>query len=204
MDILGALAGLALGSPIFLLVAVLIKLESPGPVFAEGQIRIGKGGKVFRMFKFRSMVQNAHEVLRTDPKMSKWYEEYKENNFKLSTDKDPRITRTGRFIRKTSLDELPQLLNILRGEMSLVGPRAFHIDEVEEQAKKFPEGREYLKKSLEIKPGLTGLWQVSGRSRVDFPERVKLDAYYAEKKNLWTDLVILLKTPGTIFKGEGT
>jgi lipopolysaccharide/colanic/teichoic acid biosynthesis glycosyltransferase len=203
VDIFGALFGLILFSPLFLMIALALKINSSGPVFAENQMRMGKGGKVFRMFKFRSMIQNAYDVLKSDPGMKKWYEEFKKSSFKISTDKDPRITKIGKWMRKTSLDELPQFINILLGEMSLVGPRAFHIDEIEDQQKRFPDSRQYVDKLLKVKPGLTGLWQVSGRSGVDFPERVKIEAEYAEKKSFWLDFKIILKTVPAVLKGEG-
>ena len=203
LDIIGASVGLVLFSPIFLIVAVFIKLDSKGPIFADIPSRVGAGGKVFKMYKFRSMMANAHEVLRTDPKYKNLYEQYKKSNFKVSTDQDPRITRVGRFIRKTSLDELPQLINILRGDMSLVGPRAFHVDELEDQQKKHLGTSKFVLQLLKVKPGLTGPWQVSGRSSVDFPERVKLDADYAKSKSVINDIKIILKTIPAVLKGEG-
>ena len=203
LDIIGASVGLVLFSPIFLIVAVFIKLDSKGPIFADIPSRVGVGGKVFKMYKFRSMIANAHEVLRTDPKYKNLYEQYKKGNFKVSTDQDPRITRVGRFIRKTSLDELPQLINILRGDMSLVGPRAFHVDELEDQQKKHLGTSKFVLQLLKVKPGLTGPWQVSGRSSVDFPERVKLDADYAKSNSVINDIKIILKTIPAVLKGEG-
>ena len=203
LDIIGASVGLVLFSPIFLIVAVFIKLDSKGPIFADIPSRVGAGGKVFKMLKFRSMIANAHEVLRADPKYKSLYEQYKKGNFKVSTDQDPRITRVGRFIRKTSLDELPQLINILRGDMSLVGPRAFHVDELEDQQKKHLGTSKFVLQLLKVKPGLTGPWQVSGRSSVDFPERVKLDADYAKSNSVINDIKIILKTIPAVLKGEG-
>lgn len=203
IDITGALVGLAIAVPLFLITAVVIKLSSPGPIFADIPERVGKDGVVFKMFKFRSMIKAAHSLLRSDSKFKKFYEQYKKNNFKIKTDHDPRITGVGRFLRKTSLDELPQLFNVLKGNMSLVGPRAFHTDEIKEQQKRFPETESFVKRLLTVKPGLTGPWQVSGRSSVDFPDRVRLDAYYAENKSFLVDLKILLKTISAIFKGEG-
>src|SRR3990167_2184251 len=153
IDVVGALLGLIFTAPLFLVIAVAIKLNSPGPVFADSQERIGKGRKVFRMYKFRSMIKNAYEVLKSDPKLKSLYYEYKRNSFKIKTDKDQRITAVGKIIRKTSLDELPQLINILKGDMSLVGPRAFHVDEVEEQQKRFPGSKKYIETALTVKPG---------------------------------------------------
>ena len=204
MDLALSLFGIILTFPIFLLVAIAIKIETQGPIFADTPQRVGKEGRVFRMYKFRSMIKDAHQLLRQDPKFKALYEQYRKNSFKIKSDKDPRITRVGRWIRKTSLDELPQLLNILKGEMSLVGPRAFHVDELEEQQKRFPETRKYVVESLSVKPGLTGAWQVSGRSKIDFPQRVKMDATYAQEKSLLGDLKILLKTIPAVIKGEGS
>src|SRR4030067_3173777 len=130
MDIVLATIGLIVTAPIFLLVAVLVKFDSSGPVFADTPERVGRNGKIFKMYKFRSMIKDAHTLLRTDRRFKEFYQRYKKNNFKIRTDKDPRITRVGRFIRKTSIDELPQLINIIKGDMSLVGPRAFHVDEL--------------------------------------------------------------------------
>ena len=203
IDIALALLGLVLAAPLFLIIVAAIKLDSPGPVFADAPERVGKRGKVFRMYKFRSMIKDAHSLLQSDPNFKKLYEQYKKNSFKISTDKDPRITKVGRFIRKTSLDELPQLLNILKGEMSLIGPRAFHADELKEQQKRFPHTKKWVQALLTIKPGLTGPWQVLGRSAIDFPDRVKLDAEYAEKRSILKDLKILLKTIPAVLKGEG-
>lgn len=202
-DIKLALLGLVLAAPIFLLIAVAIKLSSPGPVFADTPERVGKDGKVFKMYKFRSMIKGAHRLLCSNPKFKKYYARYRENGFKIRTDEDPRITTVGRFIRKTSLDELPQLLNILKGEMSLIGPRAFHTDELAEQTKQFPKTKKFVDMLLKIKPGLTGPWQVSGRSAIPFPERVKLDAEYVQQRSIITDFKILLKTIPAVFKGEG-
>jgi len=203
LDVVGASVGLILFSPIFLLVALFIKLNSRGPMFADIPSRVGAGGKTFKMYKFRSMIVNAHDVLRKDPKYKQLYEQYKKSNFKVSTDQDPRITKVGRFIRKTSLDELPQFINILKGDMSLVGPRAFHGDELEEQQQRYPETRKLVVELLGVKPGLTGPWQVSGRSSVDFPERVKLDADYAKSNSVINDIKIILKTIPAVLKGEG-
>ncbi|OGY24283.1 MAG: hypothetical protein A2172_00230 [Candidatus Woykebacteria bacterium RBG_13_40_15] len=200
VDIVGAVVCLALASPIFLISAIAIKIDSRGPIFADTPARVGKGSKLFKLYKFRSMVKNAHKLLKKDLKI---YDHYKKNNFKIKTDSDPRITRVGKILRKTSIDEIPQFINILKGEMSLVGPRAFYVEELAEQQKRFPETRELVKISLTVKPGLSGPWQVSGRSAVDFPDRIKLDAEYAKKKSFLTDMVILIKTIPAVLKGEG-
>jgi lipopolysaccharide/colanic/teichoic acid biosynthesis glycosyltransferase len=129
VDIIVSLIGLVLLLPLFLLVALAIKSNSQGPILAETPMRVGQRGSLFKMYKFRSMIANAHDLLTSDPSFKNLYEEYKRSSYKLS--KDPRITPVGKFIRKYSLDELPQLINVLRGEMSLVGPRAYYPDELE-------------------------------------------------------------------------
>ncbi len=189
--------------PVLLIVALLIKFHDGGPVFADIPPRVGKDGKKFHLFKFRSMIENAHNILREDPQYSQLYKKYKANSYKLSVDEDPRITPIGKFIRKHSLDEFPQLLNVLKGEMSLVGPRAYYPDELKAQPEKFPHVKNLIDDVLSVKPGITGLWQVSGRNEIDFDERIKLDACYANKKSLLFDLWILMKTPWVVLTGKG-
>lgn len=201
VDICGSLALLVIFVPIAIVTAFAIILDSPGPVFADTPKRVGKGGTLFKLYKFRSMVANAHDMLSRDPTMSKLYHEYKHNSYKLKN--DPRVTRVGRFIRKHSIDEIPQLLNVLRGEMSLVGPRPYYPDELAEQQKKFPQTRELVKIVLSAKPGMTGYWQVSGRSEVNFDKRIKMDADYVRKKSISLDLLILLKSPWAMISGKG-
>jgi lipopolysaccharide/colanic/teichoic acid biosynthesis glycosyltransferase len=147
------------------------------------------------------MVANSHEMLRNDPKMAKLYHEYKHNSYKLMN--DPRVTKVGRFIRKHSVDEIPQLINVLRGEMSLVGPRPYYPDELTEQQKKFPQTKELVKIVLSAKPGMTGYWQVSGRSEVNFDKRIKMDADYVRKKSIVLDVIILFKSPWAMISGKG-
>lgn len=201
IDILGSFILLIIFSPFCLLLAIAIKLDSPGPVFADTPERIGKKGKFFKMLKFRSMIENAHQMLRKDPKMRSLYEQYKKNSYKLK--EDPRVTGLGRFIRKHSLDEIPQLINVLKGDMSLVGPRAYYPDELSNQQKKYPTTKQLVKKVLSIKPGITGYWQVSGRSEVNFDKRIAMDAVYVDKRCLWYDIKILLKTPFAMISGKG-
>jgi len=198
LDLAGAVVGLILFSPIMLLTAVYIKLVSPGPVFADIPERIGKDSKKFRMYKFRSMIPNAHAYLLQHPKL---YEEYKRNSYKLEN--DPRIIRGGNFIRCTSIDELPQFINVLRGEMSLIGPRAYFPFELRDQQAEFPESRPYVERLLKIKPGISGPWQVGGRSNVGFVERTKMDAAYADRRSVLYDLLILLKTPLAVLQARG-
>lgn len=200
LDLIGSLLGLVILSLLFLIVAIAIKIDSPGPVFADIPKRVGRKGKLFRMHKFRSMVEGAQEMLQSDPVLLK---KYKQHSYKLPIDEDPRITEAGKFIRKTSIDELPQLINILRGEMSLVGPRAYYPFELEEQQVKHPSSRKYVKIILSGKPGLTGLWQVSGRSEINFDQRVKMDARYIQKRSILYDFWILLKTFPAVLSGRG-
>ncbi len=201
IDIFGSIFLGLLFLPISLVVAFLIKLDSEGPVLADVPERVGQNGKLFKMYKFRSMIVNAHKLLRTDPRFKQLYEEYKKSSYKLKN--DPRVTRVGRFIRKHSLDEIPQLINVLKGEMSLVGPRAYYPDELSYQQRKHPETKKYVKKVLSVKPGITGLWQVSGRSEVAFKKRIKIDAKYVDTISLWQDLKIIFKTPWVMFTGKG-
>jgi exopolysaccharide biosynthesis polyprenyl glycosylphosphotransferase len=177
-------------APVFLLIAVLIKLEDPGPVFFS-QIRVGKWGKTFRMHKFRSMVVNAEALL----------EKLKDRNessagviFKMKD--DPRITKVGKFIRKTSLDELPQFWNVFKGDMSLVGPRPPIPKEVAEY--------EYTdRRRLDAIPGITCIWQVSGRSNIDFKGQVRLDVQYIENQSFWGDIKLLLMTVPAVLFSKG-
>jgi len=201
LDIIFALILLIIFSPIILTVAVLIKITSKGPILADTPERVGRSGNRFKMYKFRSMVENAHEILRENPKFTQLFEDYKKGSYKLKN--DPRITAIGKFLRKYSLDEVPQLLNILRGEMSLVGPRAYYSDELREQQKKYPGTKEAVKVVLSVKPGLTGFWQVSGRSQINFDKRIAMDADYVNKRSIFYDLLIVLKTPWAMISGKG-
>lgn len=201
IDIVASFFLLFLFSPIILLVACAIKLDSQGPILADTPERVGKGGKLFKMYKFRSMVQNAHEILRQNPKFAHLLEQYKKGSYKLPN--DPRVTRIGKFIRKYSLDEVPQFINILKGDMSLVGPRAYYPDELRDQQKMYPHTEEAVKMVLSIKPGLTGAWQVNGRSEVNFDKRIEMDAYYVQKRSIWYDLGIIAKTPWAMLSAKG-
>lgn len=197
-DIVGSVVGLVILSPLLVIVAIAIKLDSPGPIMADTPMRAGKDGKPFRLYKFRSMVQNAHEILEKNPKL---LEEYKRNSYKIFN--DPRVTRVGKFIRKYSIDEFPQFLNILKGEMSLVGPRAYYPYELEEQQQHYPESRKYVKVILSGKPGLTGVWQVTGRSEINFDKRVQMDADYVKRRSIFYDFWIMLKTIPAVLSGRG-
>lgn len=197
IDISGSMAGIIIAFPIMVITAVAIKLDSPGPIFADTPMRVGKNGRLFKMYKFRSMVRGAYNLIKKNPTL---YRKYRQNSYKLVINEDPRITDVGRFIRRTSIDELPQLFNILEGNMSLVGPRAYFPDELEQQQKRYPQSREFVKIILSAKPGLTGLWQVSGRSEINFDKRVEMDSEYVQRRSILYDLWIILKTiPAVIF-----
>jgi lipopolysaccharide/colanic/teichoic acid biosynthesis glycosyltransferase len=189
VDVTGALVGLAVLWPALLVIGVLIKLDSKGPVLYRPEV-VGLRGKRFTLLKFRSMVEDASAVLRAQPEL---WEEYRRN---LKVKADPRVTRLGKALRKASLDELPQLVNVLRGELSLVGPRV--LSEVE--LARYGEAGE---KVLSVVPGLTGLWQVSGRHELSFERRVELDLYYVDHRTLWMDLAILFRTVPAVFTGRG-
>jgi Undecaprenyl-phosphate galactose phosphotransferase WbaP len=180
-------------SPIIFILALMVKIDTRGSAF-YGHERLGRSGKTFKAWKFRSMVANSREVLQqlleADPEARREWE----GSYKLKN--DPRITRMGRFLRKTSLDELPQIWNVLRGEMSLIGPRPIIRDEVVKYGA-------YYQYFSSIRPGMSGLWQVSGRSDIDYEERVALDVYYIQSWSVWLDLHILFKTVGVVFGGKG-
>lgn len=201
LDIFGSMLGLIVLLPLFLMVCFAIKLDSQGPIFADTPMRVGRNGRLFKMYKFRSMVANAHELLRNDPKFQQLYEKYKKGSYKLFD--DPRITNVGKFIRRYSVDELPQFINVLRGDMSLVGPRAYYPDELEDQQIKYPSSRKFVKIILSGKPGITGVWQVSGRSEINFDKRVEMDASYIQKRSTLFDILILLKTIPAVLTGRG-
>lgn len=202
IDIVSSLILLTIFSPVALLVALAIKLDSKGPILADTPRRVGKDDHYFYPYKFRSMIVNAYYLLKTDPKFKAAYEEQqKGGNYKIKN--DPRITTVGRFIRKYSLDEIPQLMNVLKGEMSLVGPRPYYPEELERQQKSYPQTREMVQEVLSVKPGITGSWQVSGRSEVKFDKRIQMDAEYARRKSIWLDILIILKTPWAMISGKG-
>lgn len=185
IDVVASLIGIILLSPIFFVVSVLIKIDSKGSIVFS-QNRVGKDGKEFKMYKFRSMVVNAEELKK------KLLEQNEMSGPMFKMKDDPRITKIGKFIRKTSIDELPQLINVLRGEMSLVGPRPSLSKEVE----KFEP---WMRKRLEVKPGLTCYWQVSGRNNIDFIDWMKLDIKYVEERNILVDIKLIFKTFFVLF-----
>ena len=190
MDILGGLVGLTITAVVTIILGPLIKLESPGPLFFS-QKRVGRNGRIFKIYKFRSMYQDAEE------RKKELMEQNEMDGFMFKMKDDPRITKIGKFIRKTSLDELPQFLNVLKGDMSLVGTRPPTVDEFEQY-----EG--YHKRRLSMTPGLTGVWQVSGRSDiVDFEEIVAMDVDYICNWSLKRDFEIILKTVMVVLNSSG-
>jgi len=206
IDVVGGVILLILFSPFIIATAIAIKLTSPGPVLVEKtnvhMLRLGKIGKIFRLYKFRSMMVKADILERIDPRYKKVYlEKRRDGSYKPR--QDPRITKVGKFIRKHSIDEIPQLINVLKGDMSIVGPRPYLREELREQQKKFPGTEGCVKEMLTVKPGITGYWQVTGRSDVKFDKRVEMDAYYARKKSILFDVLIMLKTPWAMVSGKG-
>lgn len=185
IDIIGSLFGLIILSPILLIVMVAIKIESRGPV-VFAQERVGYKGKRFKMYKFRSMVENAEEL------KEKLKDQNEMNGPMFKMKNDPRVTRVGRIIRKTSIDEIPQFVNVLKGDMSLVGPRPSLLKEVE-------EFDDWMLRRLDVKPGLTCYWQVSGRNDIDFEEWMKLDIKYIEEQSILVDIKLILKTVLVLF-----
>lgn len=190
IDIIGSLVGIVLLSPVFLILGILVKLDSKGPVFFAHK-RLGYHGELIKIYKFRTMVTNAEKLL---DELSPEQKEEFSKNFKLEN--DPRITKIGNLLRKTSLDELPQLLNILKGDLTIVGPRPIIEKEIELYGK-------YGKKLLTVKPGLTGYWQVNGRSDTTYEERVQLDMYYIDHRSIGLDIKIIFKTFSEVFKKHG-
>jgi len=188
-DIVCALAGIVLSSPIWLIVAMFIKLDTPGPVFIK-LTRVGARGQTFELYKFRSMVKDAHKLRQ---ELLERNERADGPLFKMKN--DPRVTRVGRVLRSLSIDELPQLINVLKGEMSLVGPRPHEPGEVSRY-------QSHHRQLLNIKPGMTGMAQVSGRSGLRFEDEVALDVYYIQNWSLWLDVIIIAKTPFVVLKRQ--
>ena len=189
-DVVLASVALVILSPVFLIIAIAIKLDSKGPVFFK-HTRIGKNGKIIKLYKFRSMVINAEELIKSfTPEQMK---EYKEN-YKLTN--DPRITRVGNILRKTSLDELPQLINIIKGDLSIIGPRPV----VAKELKKYQYN---IDKFLSVTPGLTGYWAANGRSNTTYEERMEMELYYIDNLSLKMDLKVFFKTILSVVKKEG-
>lgn len=197
LDIVISVLALLFLFPVYLVIALLITLEDGG-YFLYSHERVGRNGMKFRLYKFRSMVKNADELLFSNPEL---YKQMRSGTHKLTD--DPRVTRIGRFIRKSSLDEIPQFWNVLKGEMSFVGPRAVQPDELERYHTEHPENGTSLKLLLSVKPGITGLWQVTGRSTVSFDERIRIESNYAKNRCLLLDLWIIARTPLAVLQAKG-
>ena len=189
IDVIGAFFGLIIFAPVYLFLALIIKIEDGGPIIYRRRV-LGKEGKEFDAFKMRSMKVNADELLNSNPKLKRSFEK----NYKLIN--DPRITRVGKFMRKFSLDEFPQFVNVLKGQMSLVGPRMIVKSELQKYGK-------WAEKRLKVKPGITGFWQVNGRQNTNYSERVLMDMFYIDNWSIWMDIIILIKTVWKVFKREG-
>lgn len=194
LDLALAAGLLVIFLPFWIVIPVLIKRDSKGSVFFR-QYRVGKDGKLFPIYKFRSMIENADDLLWKNPGYKKLRRKMRDLDWKLEIEDDPRITKLGRKLRQLSIDEFPQVFNIIKGEMSIVGPRAYRPQELDEQKKKYPKTKKWIKRAFTVKPGITGLWQVSGRNDVPFDKRVEIDAEYAQRRSLWEDLKILIMTP---------
>lgn len=192
LDLAIVLLALPVVLPLGLVTAALVFVTSRGPVLF-GQERVGLGGERFTMYKFRTMRRDAEALLQRDPRL---WSDYVDNGYKLPAEVDRRITPVGRFLRRSSLDELPQVLNVIAGTMSLVGPRPVVPDEVDNYG-----DRQAV--YLSVRPGLTGAWQVNGRSTVDYPDRVDLDAAYVRDWSLWLDVKILARTPLAVLTARG-
>jgi exopolysaccharide production protein ExoY len=193
IDIILAIIGLFCLSPLLLIISLFYLFgENRGPIIFK-QLRIGRDGKGFYIYKFRSMLVNAEEKLKSDKEL---YRKYLQNNYKLEQHEDPRITKFGQFIRKTSLDEIPQLFNVLKGDMSIVGPRPVVKNELYEY-------KDRVDIFLSVKPGITGFWQVSGRSGIGYPERVEVELYYIYNQSFKLDIKIIIKTFIMVFKQKG-
>ena len=190
MDVILSTIGLIVLLPVFAIIALIIKIESKGPIFFK-HTRIGKNGKIIKIYKFRTMVENAEELIKkfTPEQMKEFKENYKLTN-------DPRITKVGDFLRKTSLDELPQLLNIIKGELSIIGPRPV----VQEELEKYGANAE---KFLSVTPGLTGYWAANGRSCIDYEQRMEMELFYVDNLSLKMDIKIFFRTILSVIKREG-
>lgn len=192
LDMIGSLFLITLFSPFMIVAAILIKLTSKGSIFFC-QKRVGKDSQPFLMYKFRTMYTGDNDAkLKQYPDL---WKKYKQNDWKLPINEDPRITPIGKILRMISLDEFPQMINVLKGDMTLVGPRAYREEELQEYAQKYPQTKKYIKTIRSAKPGITGLWQTSGRNDLSFVSRAKMDASYIKRRSFRKELLILLKTP---------
>ncbi len=176
--------------PFWFLIPLLIVLESGPPVFFKHK-RVGKNAKAFYLYKFRSMVKGADRILHEEDE--ELLKQFKEGDWKIAN--DPRITKLGKALRSLTIDEFPQLWNVIKGEMSMVGPRAYVKKELVDQVRRYPETKQYLPHIISVKPGITGVWQTSGRNEIPFVQRARMDAEYAQKKSILYDIKLLFDTP---------
>jgi len=193
IDLFGSLFLLILFLPIMIITVILIKKTSPGPIFFK-QKRVGKDSKEFWMYKFRSMYigDNDKRLKENYPEL---WKKYKDAGWKLPMSEDPRITPIGKVIRSLTIDEFPQLFNVLNGDMSLIGPRAYREEELQEYEARYPHTKKLIKQIRSVKPGITGLWQTSGRNELTFEQRARLDCFYIDNRSIIQEIKILLKTP---------
>ncbi len=192
LDVIVASILLVLFLPFWIIVPILIYLDSGLPIIFKHK-RVGKDGQEFIIYKFRSMVPNAQELLTK--KYPHLLKQFKAGDWKIEAKRDPRITPLGLILRRFTIDEFPQIFNVLKGEMSMVGPRAYVKQELKEQMRKYPNTQQHLDAILAVKPGITGIWQTEGRNEIPFTKRAKIDAQYIENQSIWLDIKILLKTP---------
>jgi exopolysaccharide production protein ExoY len=203
IDIAASLVLAALFLPIWAIIPLLMKIEHPDYPILYRPDRVGKDGNLFKLLKFRSMIMLKNKDGKLEHAVGMWkknkklFEKYKKAGWKLEIDDDPRITKLGKFLRQTSIDEMPQVFNILNGDMSLVGPRAYVQPEIDDALKRYGKKQigPHINASLSVKPGLTGPWQVAGRNEIPWNKRVKMDAAYAKRKSLLEDFLIIFKTP---------
>ncbi len=192
LDLILAILLIILFIPAWIIVPIAILIDSGRPIFFKHK-RIGLNGEEFYLWKFRSMIQNADQILHRDN--DALLNKFKAGDWKIKADEDPRITKLGKFLRAFTIDEFPQLWNVVLGQMSMVGPRAYLRKELDEQTQRYPATKKYIKDIISVKPGITGPWQVSGRNEIPFEQRAKLDANYAKNQSLSGDLKIIFKTP---------
>lgn len=190
LDLFVASFLIILFTPFWIIVPILIIFDSGWPIIFKHK-RVGRFGREFYLYKFRSMIKDADDLLHKHN--SKLLQEFKNGDWKIKN--DPRVTKVGKILRKLTIDEFPQLYNVIRGEMSMVGPRAYLKKELEEQTTRYPETKTFMQDIFSAKPGITGVWQTSGRNEIPFIKRAKIDAEYAKRQNIFEDILILCKTP---------
>lgn len=199
LDILISLILLTILLPLFLVISFLIWIKDKGTIFVPSPRRLtGQNMDEFFMYKFRSMIPNAHQEIIENPEYLEIKKKWLENDRKLKLDEDPRLTKIGKLLRKTDIDELPQLINVLKGEMSLVGPRPMYTDELPSR-----DSEKLIASVFSVQPGITGIWAVSGRNEISFKKRLKIESEYAKNLSFWNDFKILLKTPYVVLTRKG-